>query len=253
MEHRQDFHRAFISHLDQDFKCVVCACLSVCLLPVSLFLDSLHENKSQVSTRHFTSLLSKCGVQRHCTLTLSIASRILQSVLGLADQSFEICYLQGVALCAWTSCCHFTAALLSSSIAQRTSSTLPQLYHAATIHQQPLGPPNPIFLLYRLPAFTCPRSRQLSSGEASRPGARIVANLAKEHRRVPIFGSGIAGHFSNQTKQTQIRLRRLSKKIMELCRRRSPACVRVVLRVRGAAWRWPARDHPSGPFWRRAR
>ena len=147
MEHRQDFHRAFISHLDQDFKCVVCACLSVCLLPVSLFLDSLHENKSQVSTRHFTSLLSKCGVQRHCTLTLSIASRILQSVLGLADQSFEICYLHGVAFkCALTSCRHFAAALLSSSGAN------PTLPHR---NQTPATPQTPRCLLYRFPAFTC--------------------------------------------------------------------------------------------------
>ena len=27
-----------------------------------------------------------------------------------------------------------------------------------------------------------------------------------------------------------------------------PTVTGVVLRVRGAAWRWPARDHPSGPF-----
>ncbi len=111
-----------------------CVCLSVCLLSVSLLLDSFPAHKSHVSTRHFASLLSYCDVQRNATLTFCVASRMLQSVPGLADPSPEICDPHGVACkCALTSCRHFAAAaLLSSSGAQRTRCTLPQLYYTAT-------------------------------------------------------------------------------------------------------------------------
>ncbi len=87
-----------------------CVCLSVCLSSVySLPLDSFPAHKSHVSTRHFASLLSYCDLQRNGTLTLSMASRILQSVPGLDVQSFEICDPHCVALCALTSLRHFTA------------------------------------------------------------------------------------------------------------------------------------------------
>jgi hypothetical protein len=52
-------------------------------------------------------------------------------VPGLADQSFSICYLHGVAFeCALTSCRHFADALLSSSGA--TPTLPPQLYRNLT-------------------------------------------------------------------------------------------------------------------------
>jgi hypothetical protein len=90
IEHRQDFHLIFISHLDQDFKVRACACLSVSCL-VSLLLDSLPAHKSHVSTRHFASLLTSYDVRRHYTLALSMDvynSQFLDSLTSLSR--FEI-------------------------------------------------------------------------------------------------------------------------------------------------------------------
>ena len=107
-------------------------CVFSCLSGFCLCLwFPAHE--SHVSTRHFASLLSYCHVQRHCTLALSVASRILQSVPGLADQTFAICHPHCVALCALTSRRHSTAH--SSPVQARNApaalypnSTTPQPY-----------------------------------------------------------------------------------------------------------------------------
>jgi hypothetical protein len=138
IEHRQDFHLVFISHLDQDFKVRACACPSVFCLCLC-FLIRCPAHKPHVSTRHFARLLSYCDVQRNGTLTFSVASRILQSVPGLADPSSEICDPLGVACkCALTSCLHFAAARLSSSGAN------PTLPHR---HRRPATPQTPSCLL----------------------------------------------------------------------------------------------------------
>jgi hypothetical protein len=55
IERRQDFHLVFMSHRDQDSKCV---CVPVCLSPACVSASWFPAHKSHVSTRHFTSLLS---------------------------------------------------------------------------------------------------------------------------------------------------------------------------------------------------
>jgi hypothetical protein len=46
IEHRQDFHLFFISHLDQDFKVRACACLSVFLLCLCFLIRSLLTSRT---------------------------------------------------------------------------------------------------------------------------------------------------------------------------------------------------------------
>ena len=141
MEHRQDFHRAFISHLDQDFK-VCCVRVSVCLSAacVSVSLIPCSQVAGQHSTFHHPFELMRCPKTLHanafdcsvyCNQCLDSLTRPLRFAIFKASP-----YVLG----------HLAAiSLLFSSIAQRTSSTLPQLYHAATIHQQPLARQTPSF------------------------------------------------------------------------------------------------------------
>jgi hypothetical protein len=144
MEHRQDFHLVFISHLDQDFKVRSCACLSVFCLCLCLLMRC-----SQVACQYstFRQPFEHCDVQRNGTLTLPMASRIQHSVPGLADPSTEICDPHCVAFkYTLRSCRHFAAALLSSSGALRTWA----LHHNFTTQQPNTSNPS----LRQHPPFT---------------------------------------------------------------------------------------------------
>jgi hypothetical protein len=104
MEHRQDSHLVFISHLDHVFKVRACACLSVFCLCLCLLIRSLLTSR--------TSVLDISPAFWACAQCLDSLTRpLIFAILGVAFK------------CTLTSGRHFAATLLSSSGASPRSTT----------------------------------------------------------------------------------------------------------------------------------